>query len=149
MTVSFAAQILPGNPALPQQIQVSDQTTIQPSSGSTSFDGIYTSAGTVTSGSNVTIDVSLLKDPAGNSISVDRIVGIKISNKSIAGNLTHGGGTSPIYAAQPLAIGPGDVFAQTLTGTSLAVNGAYGKNLLLSADVGTISYVVTILTRSA
>lgn len=149
ISATFGFQFKPDNPALPTQIAVSDSTQITVNPGASAFDGGFTITGTVTNGAPVTIDLSS-STMLGTAFSIDRIIAIKITNTGTAGVISHGGGSSPIYATQPLGIGPNnDFFAHSLVSNPLSVNGVYGHNLLLSVDTGSTTYVVTLETRSA
>lgn len=149
MSASFQTNVTSPVSTVKGTTSVLDQTVLNPSILSTAggVDGCYTTTGSVTSGTPVTIDVTALVDPLGQAITAGHICGIKIANNSGANNLTHGGGSNPIYATQPLTIGPGDYFAQSLLGNSFATSGSV-KNLQLAASAATINYTVTIFTRS-
>lgn len=142
------------NSALPPTIAVQESIQIVGvNPGSTSFDGGYSVAGSVSAGSPVVLSLASPNDPIGNPISVDRIISILIANTTptTAGNpyITHGGGSSAIYATDPIGIGCGDFSFKSMVNNPLGINGVYGHNLELIASLGTLTYTVTILTRSA
>jgi hypothetical protein len=148
---NLQASISPNVSTLSGSLFASDQTNlaITPGSAVGNADGVYTMNASIVSGTPLSINLSSLNDPFGNALTVAHLVAIKITNVSGTGTITHGGGTNPIYATQPLTISPGDFFAQSFNGAGLAVTSGSAQNLQLTASTGTVGVKITILTRSA
>jgi hypothetical protein len=152
ITLAVRAALAPNNPALSGTLFVSDQNTVSLTTGSAvgSGDGAYSVSGNVSAGTPVVLNLASATDPVGNPLTVGHIVALLITNTSAAGggNLSHGGGTNPIYSAAPLPVTPGDSYAQTFNGSGLVVTSGSAQNLQLTASAGTVSYKVTAIVRS-
>lgn len=123
---------------------------------SSSTDGFYSADLSVTAGTPGAINLTApLVDPQGYSLSVARVVGFMIRNKSTTTGqtLSLGGGTTPVFAALPsfLAIGPGGTFMFTTPMDGSATITAGTNNLLqvIASTGATIAYTIRIFTRSA
>lgn len=145
------AGISPGIANVTGSQAVGDSTNIAPGVGTAAgkADGVYFASFSIVSGTPLVIDFTSIKDIYGNSITAAHIVSLKITNTGGGGTLSHGGGTNPIYSAQPLAIGNGDSFFHTFNAAGLAVVGSSAQNLDITASTGTVTCTVSALVRSA
>jgi hypothetical protein len=151
LNANIQANISPNVATLSGNLFAADQSNVTVTAGSAvgSADGVYTSNVNIVSGTPLVINLEALLDPFGNTLTVGHVVGIKISNVSGTGSLSHGGGTNPVYAAQSLTVTPGDFFAQSFNGAGLTVTSGSLQNLQVTASTGTVGAKITILTRSA
>jgi hypothetical protein len=153
LSITLSASVSSPLAAVGSAVPLSDQTRTTFPTGSTagSSDGSFTLAGSVTSGTPVSINLLALTDVFGNAITAGHVVSLKITNTSASGgNLSHGGGTNPIYAAFPVALSPGSTIGFSDASASLMpVVGSSTQNLQLTASTGTVTYTVSGLVRSA
>lgn len=114
-------------------------------------DTIYAASYSVTSGSDVSIDLSggTIKQVDGTTATFAKIGMIFVINTTTTGTavLTVGGGTSAAVTALP-TLGPGDFAAYGSNSTGLTVTNSTADVLKLSASAGTITCDILIIGRS-
>lgn len=151
LTCNLTGGVAPAIASCPVNHTISP--TIAASSAAGGADLVYATAGTVTSGTPVVIDLTTgLTDPLGVALVFAHVVAIMVTNDSttVGQTLTVGGGTNPILASESDPVqANGGGFVVVAPNPGFTVDSTHKTLQVLVAAGTSVPYKLTVLGRSA